>query len=131
MILRSRPARWFEVLTPRAEATAALKALADTGAVELQSRSTSTESIATPALQAVLAEYRELARSYRSYWPEPPPATPDLDPERAEASLAVLRAWAEDAMPVIARLEVMHPERDEFRTPGQELIAEAQHGAIA
>jgi V/A-type H+-transporting ATPase subunit I len=111
MILRSRPARWFEVLTPRAEATAALKALADTGAVELQSHSTSAESIATPALQAVLAEYRELARSYRSYWPAPPPATPDLDPERAEASLAVLQAWADDARPLIARLEELGRER--------------------
>ena len=111
MILRSRPARWFEILTPRAEATAALKALADTGAVELQSHSTSAESIATPELQAVLAEFRELARSYRSYWPDTPPATPDLDPRRAEASMAVLRAWAEDAKPVIARLEELGRER--------------------
>ncbi len=111
MSFRSRPARWFEVLTPRPEATAALKALADTGAVELQSHSTSAESIATPELQAVLAEYRELARSYGRYWPEPPPATPNLDPRRAEASMAVLRSWADDAQPLIARLEELGRER--------------------
>ena len=114
MSFRSRPARWFEVLTPRSEATAALKALADTGAVELQSHSTSAESIATPELQAVLAEYRELARSYGRYWPEPPPATPNLDPRSAEASMAVLRSWADDAQPLIARLEEIRRERSKL-----------------
>jgi V/A-type H+-transporting ATPase subunit I len=114
MTLRSRPARWFEILTPRAEATAALKALADTGAVELQSHSTSAESIATPALQAVLTEYRELARSYRGYWPELPPATPDLDHDRAAASMQVLRTWADAARPVIARLEELDRERSKL-----------------
>ena len=114
MSFRSRPARWFEVLTPRSEATAALKALADTGAVELQSHSTSAESIATPELQAVLAEYRELARSYGRYWPEPPPATPNLDPRRAEASMAVLRSWADEAQPLIARLEELRRERSKL-----------------
>ncbi len=99
------PARWFEILTPRPEATAALKALADTRAVELQSHSGSAESVATPELAAVLDDYRELAGRYRPWWPAPPPAKPDLDPAHAAASLSRLAAWAEEAQPLIGELE--------------------------
>lgn len=111
MILRSTPARWFELLTPRSEVTRALKTLADTGAVELQSHSVSTDAIADAGLQSILIGYRELARKYESYWPPAPPATPTMDPGKAEAALRELRAWAKEAQPLIVELEGVRRER--------------------
>ena len=55
MILRTSPARWFELLTPRDEVTRALHTLADTGAVELQSRSMSPDAIGNAGLKSALA----------------------------------------------------------------------------
>ena len=37
-MLRPRPARWFEILAARDDATLVLEALARTGAVELEAR---------------------------------------------------------------------------------------------
>jgi V/A-type H+-transporting ATPase subunit I len=118
-MFRPRPARWFEVLAARDDATLVLEALARTGAVELQAR----ESAALPALLGdvlpLLAQYGELAARYHAYWPPSDACRPSAFPESPVATLqrclASLRAWAADAEPLIQPLQRRETERDELR----------------
>ena len=102
-MIRPQPARWFEILVARDDATLALEALAATGAVELEARAGAAlpRGARRPApaargiRRAVAALPRLLAarRGCRpSAFPEPPAAT-------LARSLARLRAWASDAEP--------------------------------
>ena len=102
------PARWFEILAARDDATLALEALATTGAVELEARPTAVLPAALADLRPQLAEFAELSLRYHAYWPQTRHTTsPFPEPPAATLarSLAHLRAWAEEAEPVIQQLQ--------------------------
>ena len=116
-MIRPRPARWFEILAARDDATVALEALAATGAIELEARPSAVLPAALADLRSQLSEFAELSQRYHAYWPrtkvqasafpEPPAAT-------LQRSLTHLRAWAEDAEPVISQLQRGDAERTEL-----------------
>ncbi|CAG1001447.1 V/A-type H+/Na+-transporting ATPase subunit I [Burkholderiales bacterium] len=116
-MIRPRPARWFEILAARDDATIALEALAATGAVELEARAGVALPAALADLRPGLAEFAELASRYRPYWPatrDAPSAFPESPAATLERSLASLRAWAADAEPAIRNLQRCGSERDEL-----------------
>jgi len=90
MTLRPVAARWFEVLTDREHLGAVLECLAATHWVELEVTSAADSTGAVPDYREVLNDYRELARRYAAYWPEP----------RVDAALAPPQslAGAKDAL---------------------------------
>ena len=112
-MIRPRPARWFEALVARDDATLALEALAATGAIELEARPRAELPAALADVRPQLAQFTELAQRYRAYWPttglapSPFPAPPPLTMQRA---LARIRAWAEAAEPAIAELQAIDAE---------------------
>ena len=116
-MIRPQPARWFEILVARDDATAALEALAATGAVELEPR----EGVAMPALLAevapLVAAFAELAQRYRAYWPHAaaaPQALPEPPAQALARALAALRTWAADAEAPIRALQAALAARDEL-----------------
>ncbi len=117
-MLRPQPARWFEILAARDDATLALEALAATHAVELETRTgCSAPAPLEPALQPLLAEYGELAARYRAYWPQTRhrcSAFPEAPVATMQRSLACIRAWAPAAEPIILRLQAVEAERYEL-----------------
>jgi len=118
-MLRPQPARWFEVLAARDDATLALEALARTGAVELEARC----SVSLPAVlgdvMPLLAQHGELSARYHAYWPSPQTCRPSDFPEAPVATLqrclATVRAWAVDAEPLIQPLQRNETARAELR----------------
>ncbi|HVO88203.1 MAG TPA: V-type ATPase 116kDa subunit family protein [Casimicrobiaceae bacterium] len=117
-MIRPKPARWFEMLTARDDATLALEALAATGKVELEPRVTRCALRPHAELQPLLAQFAELAARYQAYWPpayaqrcSPFPEPPVTALER---SLASIRAWAQQAEPMIQRVQRIAVERDEL-----------------
>ena len=116
-MIRPRPARWFEILVARDDATDALEALAATGAIELEARSTAVLPAALADLRPQLAEFAELSLRYRAYWPADRRATsafPEAPTATLARSLAHLRAWSDDAEPVIRELQRCERERTEL-----------------
>ena len=116
-MIRPRPARWFEILVARDDATLALEALASTGAVELEARPGVALPAALADLRPGLAAFAELASRYRPYWPaarERPSAFPESPAATLERSLVRLRAWAADAEAPIRALQRIHAERHEL-----------------
>ncbi|HXQ31847.1 MAG TPA: hypothetical protein VN790_07795 [Steroidobacteraceae bacterium] len=110
MTLRPVAARWFEVLTDREHLGAVLECLAATRAVELEVTSASDSAAAVPDYREILVEYRELARRYAPYWPEPRVDAAIAPPQSlagARDALKELRGWAADADAPIARLEAL------------------------
>ncbi|MCI4431867.1 MAG: hypothetical protein JHC40_22180 [Burkholderiales bacterium] len=118
-MLRPRPARWFEVLAARDDATLVLEALARTGAVELEARSGAAMPAELGAVMPLLAQFLELASRYRAYWPAPQDCRPSPFPEAPAATLqrclATIRAWAQDAEPVVRALQRAAGERSELQ----------------
>ena len=116
-MIRPKPARWFEILAARDDATLALEALAATGAVELEARASAVLPAALADLRPQLSEFAELATRFRAYWPSatsmasPFPEPPAVTLQR---SLGHLRAWAVDAEPVIQQLQRGEAERAEL-----------------
>jgi V/A-type H+-transporting ATPase subunit I len=116
-MIRPRSARWFEILAARDGATLALEALAITGAVELEARPTAVLPAALADLRPQLAEFSELSLRYHAYWPQTRhTASPFPEPPAATLarSLGHLRAWAEEAEPVILQLQRSEAERTEL-----------------
>ena len=68
-MIRPRPARWFELLVARDDATLALEALARTGAVELEARPTAVLPAALADIRPLLQQFAELSLRYHAYWP--------------------------------------------------------------
>src|SRR5690606_15730824 len=105
MGIRPQAARWFELLTPREELTKALECLAETQAVELQTRSQPEQALELPGLPQALDEFGEFSRRFGAWWPdgEIPPIEEALEPVSAmQDALARLRAWIADAQPLIS-----------------------------
>ena len=108
MSLRPASANWFELLVMRDDLAAAMKVLASSRRVELQSHGEGRAPMLMPECRELLEEFDELERLYRHHWPPPAPHEHD---ERAEPynmlqhALDRLRRWATDARDVVERLE--------------------------
>ncbi|MDH5288018.1 MAG: ATPase [Betaproteobacteria bacterium] len=116
-MIRPRPARWFEALVARDDATIALEALAATGAVELEARGDASLPEAFAAVAPLLAQFAEFARAYRAYWPQHglvASAFPEPPAAMLERDLARLRRWREEADPLVALLQQAQAERAEL-----------------
>jgi V/A-type H+-transporting ATPase subunit I len=119
MILKPRPAEWFELLTTREALASALKCLAGTGAVELECHSETARPLLPADFSRVLDDYDLLARRYSGYWPRRAPAAPASerrDPSviLEEAHLA-LKQWVEEAKPEIEALQAVEGEQTDLR----------------
>jgi len=115
MSLKPHRARWFEVLTTHEALATVLGCLAQTGAVELEARRAVAAQLSLPDYRAALADYARLAARFSAYWPAPERRI-GLEEgtalaARAAACLAALRAWAQQAEPVISVLEAASAER--------------------
>jgi len=116
-MIRPKPAHWFEILAARDDATLALEALATTGAVELEARASAVLPAALADLRPQLTEFADLAARYHAYWPQAKStasAFPEPPAVTLTRSLAHLRAWAEEAEPVIRQLQRGEAERAEL-----------------
>jgi V/A-type H+-transporting ATPase subunit I len=133
-MLRPRPARWFEILAARDDATLVLEALARTGAVELEARSGAGVPAELSDVMPLLTQFLDLAARYRAYWPAPADCAPSPFPEAPAAalqrSLATVRAWADDAEPVIRALQRGEAEAAELRR-WQQVLAALAASALA
>ena len=116
-MIRPRPARWFELLVARDDATLALEALAGTRAVELEARPTAVLPAALADIRPLLQQFAELSQRYHAYWPADgcvASAFPEPPAKTLERCLAHIRAWAQDAEPVIQQLQRGEAERAEL-----------------
>ena len=116
-MIRPRPARWFEALVARDDATLALEALAATGAIELEAKPGASLPQTLADVQPLLAQFADLARAYRAYWPKTgisPSAFPDPPAVVLTRDLARIREWATDAEPAITELQAIASERNEL-----------------
>jgi V/A-type H+-transporting ATPase subunit I len=118
-MLRPLPARWFEILAARDDATQVLEALARTGAVELEPRASVGLPAALRDVMPLLAQYAELSARHHAYWPSPETCRPSACPEAplatVQRSLATIRAWAEEAEPLIRALQRAEAEQSEWQ----------------
>ena len=127
MGMRPVAAQWFEILTPREELTRALRCLAATGAVELQTHSQATSRAQLPDLHRGLDEFGELARRYGDWWPaaEPQPVEAAAEPsQQLVDALKVVQAWVQDASPVIVELQNTRRMRHDLGTLRRALAVE-------
>lgn len=117
-MLRPRPARWFEILAAREDTTLVLEALARTGVVELEARSGATLPAEPASVQPLLAQFAELSARYQAYWPAaadcPPSAFPEAPAATLQRCLARIRAWAQEAEPIVRALQHAQAEQAEL-----------------
>ena len=117
MTLRPVPASWFELVTTREELASVLDTLAREGTIQLETYSRSAETLFPESVDDELNAYHELAKQYRSYWPEPensaPARIPRPDKVVAEG-VPTLKKWARSADPIIADLEELNNRKREL-----------------
>jgi V/A-type H+-transporting ATPase subunit I len=116
-MIRPRPARWFELLVARDDATLALEALAGTRAVELEARPTAVLPAALADIRPLLQQFAEFSQRYHAYWPTDrrhASAFPEPPGKTLERCLTHIRAWAQEAEPVIQQLQRSEAERAEL-----------------
>ncbi len=118
MSLRPVPARWFEVIVDQNDCSYAMEALAATGRVQLEAGSEKKLRQRREALREPLEIYRQLARDYAAFWPEP---AFDQGPRALSAELAAseavsrLTAWQADAEAQLDALQVLEKERADLQ----------------
>ncbi len=108
MSLRPASANWFELLVMRDDLAEAMKVLASSRRVELQSHGEAKAPTLMPECRELLEEFDELERLYRHHWPAPVPHDPDERDEpynMLQDALARLRRWAAEARDVVELLE--------------------------
>lgn len=128
MLLRPANAAWFELLTGREDLAPALRCLAITGQVELESHSDVSATYNLPTLRAAIDEYRRLALRYATYWPTAAGASVERrrEPELiASEALAQLRTWGLSADPLIVSLQRLAHEQTEIELL-QPLLAQSR-----
>lgn len=106
--MRPRAATWFEVLMPRAQLTRALRSLAASGAVELQTYSQASSDAVLPDLRRGLEDYGEIRQRYGSWWPAVEPQsveTTEEPPAQLQAAIEALRRWVAAAAASVATLQ--------------------------
>ncbi len=132
-MLRPSPARWFEILCARDDATLTLEALARTGAVEIEARASAGLTAESGEVLPLLLQVLDLSARYRAYWPPPEACRPSAFPEAPAVTLqrclAAIRAWARDGEPVIRTLQRCEAEHRELLL-WQRVLAELQAHAI-
>lgn len=128
-MLRPRPARWFEVLTARDDATLVLEALACTGAVELDARPGAGLPADPDAVLPLLTQFAELETRHAAYWPPAsacrPSPFPDAPAHALQQALQTVQAWAQDAEPHIRALQRAEAETAELQLWARVLDARA------
>lgn len=116
MSLRPASANWFELLVMRDDLAAAMKVLASSRRVELESHGEARAPLLMPECRELLEEFEELERSYRHHWPPP---VPNRKGKRGEPyamlqdALFSLRRWASEGGEVVERIERLTGRRDE------------------
>lgn len=108
MSLRPRKARWFQLVTTRKDVAEIMECLALTGAVELEASNEPVDHLLIGSIDEGLNDYRALAERYRLFWPPAAERAPHLAEPIGEAlrkALADLKAWANDADPLIEKIE--------------------------
>ncbi len=119
MSLRPARARWFELLTTREHLAHAIEALAATGHIELEIRSSTHSAFSLQNLQEKMEEFNRLARRYQPYWPSNsrlPPAQVHGKPVVVlDAALLRLREWEVAARPLILSMEALGNELAELQ----------------
>jgi len=116
-MIRPQPARWFEALTPRDDATLALAALAATGAVELEEKHATGLPESLVSARPLLVEFANLAARYRAYWPTSglaPSAFPEAPNTTLVRTIERIGAWAPQAEPTIVALQRAEAELSEL-----------------
>ncbi|MDT8410789.1 MAG: hypothetical protein RQ741_14430, partial [Wenzhouxiangellaceae bacterium] len=116
-MLRTVPARWFELLVPRESVARSLEVLARTGVVELDTAVEQEELIAVPSLEKPLSRFAGLEQKFQKYWPTPklPQASRDQLLEcQLERAMARIEAWCDHAAPRIERIEQVSRARGEL-----------------
>jgi len=119
MTLRPVPARWFELVTTREELASVLDTLAREGTVQLETFSRSAEALFPEGVDDELSAYHDLAKDYRSYWPEPETTAPARFPQPDKVvadGVRTLKNWTEAADPAIAELEELNNRKRELES---------------
>jgi V/A-type H+-transporting ATPase subunit I len=117
-MLRPVRARWFELLSSRADLPMAVETLSRTGRVELEACRDGYPRINLTDLREGLLEFGRLARRYRTYWPEAEPVAGHsvIGPAQIlNNALRRLQAWEKEAAPVIRGLEIRLSVQSEIR----------------
>ncbi|MEP6548938.1 MAG: hypothetical protein ABJD53_15890 [Gammaproteobacteria bacterium] len=130
MLLRPANATWFELLTGRDDLAPALRCLAATGQVELESHTDGLAAHQLPALRAAIEEYHRLAQQYAAYWPAAAsaPVARRREPEQiSNEALAQLHTWVSSADSSIVCLQRLAHEQTEIELI-QPLFARARAG---
>lgn len=118
MGFRPAAARWFELLTSRADLTLALETLARTGSIELETHSDSRTRLNLPHLRDRMDAYNRLARRYHPYWPQAELRSsfvPDSPIRLMDRALQHLRAWEHEAAPRVRHLESLTGEQSDLQ----------------
>jgi V/A-type H+-transporting ATPase subunit I len=124
MDLRPAPARWFEIVVPKADAHDTMEVLARRGRVQFEWRGEHAAASDLRDLGEILARYRESAARFGGYWP------PAVFERRccalpvdvsARAAMRQIERWHEEARPRLERLDVLRRERSELELWGQVL----------
>jgi V/A-type H+/Na+-transporting ATPase subunit I len=117
-VIRPEPARWFEILAARDDAVLALEALAASGAVEFEARLATAQNVPLADVWPRLQQFGEYARRYHAFWPQrsfQPPALAASPAAVLTHCLAQIAAWAQEAEPIIERLQRGTAERAKLR----------------
>jgi V/A-type H+-transporting ATPase subunit I len=118
MSLRPAQARWFELLTTRENLAPAIEALAATGSIELETRSSTHSAFSLQNLQVKMEEFNRLARRYQPYWPhklQRPAGVHGKPVVVLDAALRKLREWEAAARPLVLSLESLGNEQMELQ----------------
>jgi len=117
-MLRTVPARWFELLVPRSSVSRALEALAETGRVQLDSPAESNEAfLDLPSLDEPLERFAVLERRFQKFWPAPILERPKGDrllEREVERAIERVEAWTAEAVPHIEAIERTSRQRGEL-----------------
>jgi V/A-type H+-transporting ATPase subunit I len=108
MSLQPTSANWFELLVMRDDLAAAMKVLASSRRVELESHGEARAPLLMPECRELLEEFEELERNYRHHWPPPAPNRKGKRGEpydMLQEALGRLRRWSAVAGEVVERIE--------------------------
>lgn len=101
MTLRPVAARWFEIIVPLGQCAQALEALAETGAVQVETREGEGESLNLDILRQRLQDFQAFQQRFAGYWPMPVyrhgvEAAESLE-QGLERAMQALESWSRDA----------------------------------
>ena len=132
-MLRPVPCRWFELITTRRDVAHLLAALADRGAIELETHAPEPWPALTSGADRVLERFRAIERTWRGHWPAPRIGSqPIVDPAATlDARMAALESWSADAAPLVAERERLASQSRSLADLGRVLGALPGHFPVA